>query len=82
MYNLLNHQNMEEKSKILLTLFFCISPVRYSESGASGLSIISDSGTALVKIRHPDSIFFFFRFFLVFFFFLRLFSLFNELPLK
>ena len=48
---------MEEKSKILLTLFFCISPVRYSESGASGLSIISDSGTALVKIRHPDSIF-------------------------
>ena len=46
---------MEEKSKIFLSLFFCISPVRYSESGASGPSIISDSGTALVKIRHPVS---------------------------
>lgn len=51
--------------------------MRYSESGASGLSIISDSGTALVKIRHSDS----YSLILVFFF-LRLFSLFNELPFK
>lgn len=42
--------------------------MRYSESGASGLSIISDSGTALVKIRPSDSyslilvwVFFFFE---------------------